>query len=290
MAPVPHLMTLADLTAPQIMRLVSHAHYLKHVSMPWLAPQSSSKYPPRLRMPSQSLFGKSVALLFSKRSTRTRLSAETSALLLGGRAIFLGREDIQLGVNESARDSARVIGGMCQGIFARVGEHEEIEELARYSPVPVLNALSTLWHPTQTLAELLTLHEHAHLFEPALATPPPTNNPLPTLRPLTIAYIGDSTNVLHDMLVTYPRLGHKMRVASPSQPAYQCPKPVWERVTQLGCDKSIWWGSDPKEAVKGADVVVTDTWYEMHTLIVFAPHTYAMIGSPWAKKQRKPSD
>lgn len=263
MAPVPHLMTLADLTAPQIMRLVSHAHYLKHVSMPWLAPQSSSKYPPRLRMPSQSLFGKSIALLFSKRSTRTRLSAETSALLLGGRAIFLGREDIQLGVNESARDSARVIGGMCQGIFARVGEHEEIEELARYSPVPVLNALSTLWHPTQTLAELLTLHEHAHLFEPTLATPPPTNNPLPTLRPLTIAYIGDSTNVLHDMLVTYPRLGHKMRVASPSQPAYQCPKPVWERVTQLGCDKSIWWGSDPKEAVKGADVVVTDTWISM---------------------------
>lgn len=262
MTPVPHLMTLADLTAPQIMRLVSHAHYLKHVSMPWLAPQSPSKYPPRLRMPSQSLFGKSIALLFSKRSTRTRLSAETSALLLGGRAIFLGHDDIQLGVNESARDSARVIGGMCQGIFARVGEHEEIEELARYSPVPVLNALSTLWHPTQTLAELLTLHEHAHLFEPTLATPSPTNNPLPALRPLTIAYIGDSTNVLHDMLVTYPRLGHKMRVASPSQPAYQCPKPVWERVTQLGCDESIWWGSDPKEAVKGADVVVTDTWYE----------------------------
>ncbi|KAI6008704.1 Aspartate/ornithine carbamoyltransferase [Pisolithus orientalis] len=211
-------------------------------------------------MPSQSLFNKSIALLFAKRSTRTRVSAETAAVLLGGRALFLGREDIQLGVNETPRDTARVIGGMCQGIFARVGAHEEIEELARYSPVPVLNALSSLWHPTQTLADVLTLHEHAHLFDTALKIPPPANKPLPQLRPLTIAYVGDSTNVLHDMLVTYPRLGHKMRVASPEKPAYQCPQPVWDRVTQLGCDKDIWWGSDPKEAVKGADVVVTDTW------------------------------
>lgn len=78
-------------------------------------------------MPSQSLFNKSIALLFSKRSTRTRLSAETASELLGGRALFLGREDIQLGVNESPRDTARVIGGMCQGIFARVGDHAEIE-------------------------------------------------------------------------------------------------------------------------------------------------------------------
>ncbi|KAI6127062.1 Aspartate/ornithine carbamoyltransferase [Pisolithus sp. B1] len=263
MSAVPHLMSLADLTAPQILRIVNHAHYLKQVSLPWLAPQSSSKKSARLRMPSQSLFNKSVALLFSKRSTRTRVSAETAAVLLGGRALFLGRDDIQFGVNESPRDTARVIGGMCQGIFARVGAHEEIEELARYSPVPVLNALSSLWHPTQTLADVLTLHEHAHLFDTSLQIPPPANKPLPPLRPLTVAYIGDSTNVLHDMLVTYPRLGHKMRVASPPKPVYQCPKPVWDRVTQLGCDKDVWWGSDPKEAVKGADVVVTDTWISM---------------------------
>jgi ornithine carbamoyltransferase len=78
-------------------------------------------------MPSQALFNKSVALLFSKRSTRTRLSAETATVLLGGRALFLGAEDIQLGVNETVRDSSRVIGGMCQGIFARVGDHSDIE-------------------------------------------------------------------------------------------------------------------------------------------------------------------
>lgn len=122
---VPHLMTLADLTPTQINRILTHAKYLKSTSLPWLAPQKAKNA--RLRMPSQSLFNKSVALLFSKRSTRTRVSAETAAVLLGGRALFLGREDIQLGVNESVRDSARVIGGMCQGIFARVGAHEEIE-------------------------------------------------------------------------------------------------------------------------------------------------------------------
>lgn len=84
--------------------------------------------------------------------------------------------------------------------------------------------------------------------------------PLPQLRPLTIAYVGDSANVLHDMLVTYPRLGHHMRVASPEQPKYRAPKEVWDRVVKLGCDKQIVWVTDPKEAVHSADLVVTDTW------------------------------
>src|SRR6266404_6176056 len=127
MALVPHLMTLADLSGPQILRVLTHAYKLKQLSTPWLVPQVTSGKQPRLRMPSQSLFNKSIALLFSKRSTRTRVAAETASLLLGGRALFLGKEDIQLAVNESPRDTARVIGGMCQGIFARVGDHSEIE-------------------------------------------------------------------------------------------------------------------------------------------------------------------
>ena len=284
---IPHLMTLADLSIPQILNAVTHAHHLKKLSTPWLIPGSAKQ--PRLRMPSQSLFNKSIALLFSKRSTRTRVAAETASLLLGGRALFLGKEDIQLGVSESARDTARVIGGMCQGIFARVGDHSEIEvcgtcttytafpvtsdihrclcpqELAKYSPAPVLNALSSLWHPTQTLADLLTLYEHAHHFDPSASPPTSMADPytvtLPKLPPLTIAYVGDSTNVLHDMLVTYPRLGHKLRIATPPKPVYQAPAPVWERVKELKCDKKIWWGTDPKEAVHGANVVITDTWY-----------------------------
>lgn len=118
----------------------------------------------------------------------------------------------------------------------------------------------------QILADILTLQEHAHLFGPSTGTEseaPLARNQissLPSLRPLTIAYVGDSANVLHDMLVSYPRLGHKLRVASPEDAKYRAPKPVWDRVVELGCDKDIWWGKDPREAVQGADLVVTDTW------------------------------
>ncbi|KDQ08382.1 hypothetical protein BOTBODRAFT_37960 [Botryobasidium botryosum FD-172 SS1] len=262
----PHLLTLADLSVAQITRVLAHSAHLKRVSYPLLRPTSTPNSPPSpSSLPPQTLSHKTIALLFSKRSTRTRVSAETSAALLGGNAMFLGKEDIQLGVNESARDTVQVLGGMCQGIFARVGEHSEIEELVKYSPIPVINALSSYWHPTQILADMLTLHEHSNLFAP---TPPSSSSSnseseLPPLRPLTIAYVGDSTNVLHDMLVTYPRFGHSVRVATPRADAYQCPAPVWDRVQELGCDKKIWWGPDPREAVHGADVVVTDTWISM---------------------------
>lgn len=122
-----HLMTLADLTPAQINRVLTHSLHLKNSSKLWLQHVAASKNAKKLRLPSQSLFLKTIALLFSKRSTRTRIAAETSATLLGGQALFLGRDDIQLGVNETLRDSAHVIGGMCQGIFARVGDHSEIE-------------------------------------------------------------------------------------------------------------------------------------------------------------------
>lgn len=115
-------MSLADLSVGQINRSLAHAAYLKRESLALLQPTAKSR-----KLASTSLHHKSIALLFSKRSTRTRLAAETGAALLGGRALFLGKEDIQLGVNESAEDTAKVIGSMCQGIFARVGEHEEIE-------------------------------------------------------------------------------------------------------------------------------------------------------------------
>ncbi|PCH34715.1 ornithine carbamoyltransferase [Wolfiporia cocos MD-104 SS10] len=269
---VPHLMTLADLSTAQIRTILRHAHNLKQKTLPALQPSSQFILPA-----SDSLRFKNIALLFSKRSTRTRVASETAAMLLGGRALFLGSEDIQLGVNESVRDSARVIGGMCEGIFARVGAHEQIEELAKYSPVPVMNALSSLWHPTQVLADMLTLHEHdyfADFSKEPLSRPSfhasnrqYTNREhrwlLPELRPLTIAYVGDSANVLHDMLVSYPRMGHQLRVASPDNLRYRAPQAVWDRVVKLNCDKNILWTKDPLEAVHGADLVVTDTWISM---------------------------
>ncbi|TRM66630.1 ornithine carbamoyltransferase 1 [Schizophyllum amplum] len=296
---IPHLITLADVPTAQLTRLLSHAHALKQTSTPWLLPHGqrsppksnakgakSQSKPKSLRLPPQTLFSKSIALLFAKRSTRTRVAAETSTALLGGRALFLGRDDIQLGVNESARDTARIVGGMCQGIFARVGGNEEIEELVRHSPVPVLNALSSMWHPTQILADLLTLHEHATDFapeptDPFAAAPAEKNktsslgskrNVLPSLRPLTIAYVGDPNNILNDMLVSYPRLGHRIRIGAPAKyaepyfsDAASEQAEVMKRVEALGCngDGMLTWTSDPREAVKGADVVVTDTWISM---------------------------
>jgi len=145
--------------------------------------------------------------------------------------------------------------------------------LAKYSPVPVLNALSDRWHPTQILADLLTLHEHSESKKFSASLPP-----------LTVAYVGDSANVLHDMLVTYPRLGHKLRVASPEK--YRAPPVVWDRVVELECDKDIVWTADPKEAVHDADVVVTDTWSASFTLPQILPLT-SMPGFPWAKRRKR---
>ena len=130
----PRLMSLADLSPSQISNFITLSAHLKHKSKAFLDPTQSwrastafSPIPAETPQVQQSLQGKSIALLFSKRSTRTRVAAETASHLLGGQAMFLGRDDIQLNVNETARDTAQVLSGMCQGIFARVGEHEEIE-------------------------------------------------------------------------------------------------------------------------------------------------------------------
>jgi ornithine carbamoyltransferase len=113
----------------------------------------------------------------------------------------------------------------------------------------------------------MTLQENKASFRPLIEKESQPTGAPELDRPLTIAYVGDSANVLHDMLVTYPRLGHHLRVASPVQ--YRAPKEVWDRVVELGCDKGIWWGEDPREAVHGADVVVTDTWLVASFLLVF---------------------
>jgi len=122
-------MSLADLSVKEINHVLHHSLILKHASKKLHNPLDPTKPGSRasLLVPTQSLARSTVALLFSKRSTRTRVAAETATVLLGGRALFLGREDIQLGVNETVADSARVLSSMCQGLFARVGAHSEVE-------------------------------------------------------------------------------------------------------------------------------------------------------------------
>ena len=134
------------------------------------------------------------------------------------------------------------------------------------------------------------MHEDPYFQDSSKATHSPHLNipHLTPLRPLTITWLGDSSNVLHDMLVTFPRLGHKMRVATPLNPAYRCPGPIWNRVKELGCDKDITWTDDPREAVHHADLVITDTWYTLLFRTLFSADSEP--GSRWVKKPKKLSD
>jgi ornithine carbamoyltransferase len=229
----PHLLTLADLSAADIENLVWDAYALKHVSKTY-GPRTVTK----------SLDARSVALMFSKRSTRTRVASETSVTTLGGNAMFLGSQDIQLGVNESLRDTATVVGSMVDGIMARVAGHEEIETLAKYSPVPVINALSDLYHPTQILADLLALVE---TYAPDITIPDNVirgsgginrnvsqylqrNYSLQDiLRGKKMAWVGDTNNMTNEFLVVIPRFGMTLGVAAPKGYDKVDPR-VWARV------------------------------------------------------------
>ncbi|ODO11826.1 ornithine carbamoyltransferase [Cryptococcus amylolentus CBS 6273] len=263
--PPPHLLTLADLSTKQLTNLLANAAALKFVS----------KYIDPRAIPKQ-LSSRTVALIFNKRSTRTRVASETSVEALGGHPMFLGKDDIQLGINESLQDTAQVVGSMTDGIMARVNGHEEIETLAKYSPVPVVNALSDLYHPTQILADLLTLLE---LYAPV---PAPTDadittgkaytsvlkhfqsniDPIATLKGKKVAWVGDTNNITNELLVTLPRFGMEFSVASPK--GYdKVDDRVWSRVTDANTQGLVTLTNDPAEALHKADIVVTDTWISM---------------------------
>ncbi|BGP56026.1 hypothetical protein JCM8202_005170 [Rhodotorula sphaerocarpa] len=260
----PHLLTLADLTVPQIQSLINSAfafkkHY-KSIAVPEAgriagAQVETGDAASSAAAKGKPLTDKTVALMFSKRSTRTRISSETAISMLGGHPMFLGSSDIQLGVNESLYDTSRVVSSMVDGIFARVGHHSEVETLAKHSSVPVINALSHLYHPCQILADLQTLLEFRQPFTSDLAS----------LEGLTIAWVGDSNNILNEMMVTYPRMGVNLQIATPK--GYDLEPEVVERanegIKQEGGKGKIIYTNDPAEAVKNANVITTDTWISM---------------------------
>ncbi|WWC58450.1 uncharacterized protein I303_100991 [Kwoniella dejecticola CBS 10117] len=260
----PHLLTLADLSPAQITTLIQNALAFKYVY---------KNVSPRALM--SSLDKRTVALLFSKRSTRTRVASETSVKALGGHPMFLGKDDIQLGVNETLEDTARVVGSMVDGIMARVGGHHEVETLAKYSPVPIINALSDLYHPTQILADIMALHEH---YAPTPTPPRPaegegshtsvlkyfqsTVDPIKSLKGKKVAWVGDSNNISNELLVTLPRLGMEFSLAAPK--GYDTvDERVWKKVTEAGTESLVTLTNSPSEALVNADVVVTDTWISM---------------------------
>ncbi|ORX78179.1 ornithine carbamoyltransferase [Basidiobolus meristosporus CBS 931.73] len=250
---VNHLITLADLSKAQIHRLLMNAAQHKY----------NVKYEDKPS--SKPLEGKSVALIFSKRSTRTRVASETATAYLGGHPMFLGSQDIQMGVNESLLDTSVVVSSMVSGIMARVGAHEEILELAKNSTVPVVNALTDKYHPTQILADLLTLHEvysknHTDSKAPYSAH---VVHPEKTLPGLKVAWIGDANNILHSMMVTLPKLGLHLSAATPSK--YHPDDDVLNIAKKEAAKSNteLVFTSSPLEAINGADVIVTDTWVSM---------------------------
>ncbi|UCE12623.1 MAG: ornithine carbamoyltransferase, partial [Candidatus Heimdallarchaeota archaeon] len=164
---------------------------------------------------------------------------------LGGHALFLGKDDIQLGVNESLEDTAKVLGRMVSGILARVFDHTDVEILAEYSGIPVINALSDEFHPLQGLADIMTIKEH-----------------LGRLKGINIAWIGDGNNVCHSLMIASIKTGMYIHVATPE--GYD-PDPVVTEYCKKNSSlsKQIKLTNDPITAITGANVVVTDTFISM---------------------------
>jgi ornithine carbamoyltransferase len=187
------------------------------------------------------LQGKTLAMIFAKSSTRTRVSFEVGAFELGGHALFLSSRDIQLGRGEPIRDTARVLSRYVDGIMIRTFDQAEVEELARFASVPVINGLTDLHHPCQVLADLLTVREAFGTWDGKV-----------------VAWIGDGNNMAHSWLDAAGVLGFELRLACPK--GYQ-PHP--DIVARNRSRTRVLLTDDPAEAAKGAHVVNTDVWASM---------------------------
>jgi ornithine carbamoyltransferase len=180
---------------------------------------------------------------------------------MGGHPMFLGKDDIQLGVNESLYDTSLVISSMVSCMVARVGPHSDVADLAKHSSVPVINALSNDYHPLQIIADFLTIHEAF----PASVSRSLSAVPSLGLEGMKIAWIGDSNNVLFDLAIAAVKLGVDISVSSPE--GYEIPQRMREVIlsSSEGVSKSgkLTETNIPEEAIKNADILVTDTWVSM---------------------------
>ena len=192
------------------------------------------------------LKGKSVALVFQKPSTRTRVSFEVAISQLGGHSVYLGWAESQLGRGETVADTARVISRYIDCIVARVNKHEDLIELAEHASIPIINALSDLHHPCQAVADLYTVWEK-----------------LRTLEDVKVAYVGDGNNVCNSLLIGCSKLGVNISVACPK--GYEPNKDVLKMAEANAKDggSKVKIVNEPLEAVKNANVVYTDTFVSM---------------------------
>jgi len=192
------------------------------------------------------LKGKTLAMIFEKASTRTRVSFEVGMFQLGGHALYLSANDLQLGRGETIADTAQVLSRYVDGIMARVFAHQTILDLIEYSKVPVINGLSDFSHPCQGLADLFTIYEKRG-----------------RLSGLKLAYIGDGNNVAHSLLYGCSKMGMDITLGCPQ--GYEPNPEVVSQAKKEGgrTGSKVKVTSDPKEAVKGADIVYTDVWASM---------------------------
>jgi ornithine carbamoyltransferase len=189
----------------------------------------------------EPLAGKTLGMIFAKSSTRTRVSFEVGAFQLGGHALFLSSRDIQLGRGEPIRDTARVLSRYLDGIMIRTFDHADVEELAKYASIPVINGLTDLLHPCQVMADLMTVRESLGGWDGKV-----------------IAWIGDGNNMANSWLNAAGSLGFELRLACPE--GYR-PNPDILRRNQAKTKIMI--TDDPRDAARGADVVNTDVWASM---------------------------
>src|SRR5688572_4421684 len=187
------------------------------------------------------LTGKTLGMIFAKSSTRTRVSFEVGAFQLGGHALFLSSRDIQLGRGEPIRDTARVLSRYLDGIMIRTYDHADVEELARYSSIPVINGLTDLLHPCQVMADLLTVREALGGWEDKV-----------------IAWVGDGNNMANSWINAAGSLGFELRLACPK--GYEPNAEILER-NQRKAKITVTY--IPREAIRGAHVVNTDVWASM---------------------------
>ena len=221
-----YLTSISDLSDKEILGLIEHAIESK---------KSSNELQP--------LTGKTLALMFEKPSTRTRLSFETAMFQLGGNTIYLNSNDLQLSRGESIEDTAKTISLYVDCLVARVYSHDTILQLAQNCKIPVINGLSDLYHPCQILADLMTIMEHKRRFEG-----------------LTLSWVGDGNNVCNDLLIGCAKMGINIKAAIPT--GYEPSKTILDVVTKEAKLKNSDFTivREPIDAVKNADVVVTDTF------------------------------
>lgn len=222
-----HLLKLMDCSKEEINSILDLADQLK--------------YELKNGIPHPYLAGKSIGLIFQKSSTRTRVSFETGIFQLGGQALFLSSRDLQIGRGEPVQDTARVLSRYLHGIMIRTFEQKEVEDLAQYGSIPIINGLTDFAHPCQVLADLMTIREK-----------------FAKLEGLKLAYIGDGNNMTNSLIVGCLKVGMQISVA--------CPQGYLPDAAVLAFaegNPNFTLTDDPKVAVKNADVVYTDTWASM---------------------------